>query len=42
MTRKTGSHEGRQLARRYLAARRDPDQMRNLIQEAQPCPSLSS
>jgi hypothetical protein len=42
MTRKTGSPEGRQLARRYLAARRDPDQMRNLIQEAQPCPSLSS
>ncbi len=34
MTRRHGSVEGRSLERRYLAARRDPDAMRRLVEEA--------
>ena len=35
-TRKIGSPEGQALHRRYLRARRDPAQMRALLQEARP------
>lgn len=37
LTRKWGSLEGRSLVRRYERARRDPDQMRRLLEEI-PCP----
>jgi hypothetical protein len=37
INRKVGSVAGQSLCRRYLAARRDPDRMRALIQEAHEC-----
>jgi hypothetical protein len=41
-TRRVGSPEGKQLFRRYLAARNDPRQMRDLLKEARSCPSPPS
>ena len=38
MTRRVGCLEGRRLERRYVAARRSPDAMRRLVEEAG-CPS---
>ena len=37
MNRRHGSLEGKALERRYVNARRDPDAMRRLVEEARPC-----
>lgn len=42
MTRRVGSPEGRRLERRYFHARRAPDVMRALLEEANTCRTLST